>query len=756
MQPRLFAIPLLLLSLLAPAGPVHATARCFPEVATVITDCIDGRFQTFWEQEGELPVFGYPVGPATPDESRPGRPLMQRFERTTLELHPENRAPYDVLLSRAGVDVLAQRQRDWTTFPKSDPGTAHYFRESGHAIGAQFWGYWSSHGLEFDGRPGFAFAESLALFGFPVSEPQVEVSMTDGQSYVTQWFERARFEYHPELAGTPNEVLLGLLGRELHGGGVAAGHTPPAPTGSALPPGGFIQATGSQLTRLGQAVQVKGVNYYPQGKPWKAMWDEWNGPQIAREVGLAHTQLGINAMRVLVPYDTEKQAARGGIVTPEQLTHLREVVQVAGNLQMRVIVTLFDFDDSAPVRGSTDEQLRLRYLQTLVGNFVGDDRIMAWDVHNEPDQYDVWLQGQAPAMLDWLGRLADALHREDPNHLVTVGMSYYEALLRAGPDGRRPIDYSDMISVHSYNSKDLARELDVVRANTNKPMVLEEFGWPSGIACVTHAYSEAAQAQNYRESLAAAMGRTAGVFAWTLRDFDPGPSTRWDSREEHYGLYRINDSLKPAAEPFRDYPASALPSQFQTDLPLTQRAPNPIDGDGAPVSVPGSGHYVKGVFREAYELFGGAGSFGPPITEALVIPGSIPKYDKVVQYFTAGALELHPEGGMSPEFPKLERREQIKRLVAPLTIGTEYASGRVTTGGGNEVAALFAPFYRSVRGTWRLGAAISGPLTEQLDGHATTVQYFQNGRLQVNPSTGTIEAGNLGQLVWQARCDGAH
>jgi hypothetical protein len=33
--------------------------------------------------------------------------------------------------------------------------------------------------------------------------------------YLAQYFERARFEAHPELAGSPYEVLLGLLGNEL-------------------------------------------------------------------------------------------------------------------------------------------------------------------------------------------------------------------------------------------------------------------------------------------------------------------------------------------------------------------------------------------------------------------------------------------------------------------------------------------------------------------------------------------------------------
>jgi uncharacterized protein YkwD len=43
----------------------------------------------------------------------------------------------------------------------------------------------------------------------------MEKSATDGATYLTQHFERARFEWHPENAGTPYEVLLGLLGAEL-------------------------------------------------------------------------------------------------------------------------------------------------------------------------------------------------------------------------------------------------------------------------------------------------------------------------------------------------------------------------------------------------------------------------------------------------------------------------------------------------------------------------------------------------------------
>jgi hypothetical protein len=51
----------------------------------------------------------------------------------------------------------------------------------------------------------------LAVYGFPISEPFQEVNSTDGKPYLVQYFERNRFEHHPEN-GPPFNVLLGLLG----------------------------------------------------------------------------------------------------------------------------------------------------------------------------------------------------------------------------------------------------------------------------------------------------------------------------------------------------------------------------------------------------------------------------------------------------------------------------------------------------------------------------------------------------------------
>jgi hypothetical protein len=208
----LCAIVLVLLAPLSAQAAPLAAEQCFAEVPY----CISGRFEQYWRTNGGLVVFGLPLTTATKQRTGEGPTtyLVQVFERASFELHPHDPRPYDVQLRRLGVEMLAAQGRDWQSFPKSDPNAPHYFPETGQAIAPEFWGFWSSHGLEFDGnKNGKSFAESLALFGMPISPAQWEQS-SDGNSYLVQWFERARFEHHPE-APADFQVQLGLLGAEL-------------------------------------------------------------------------------------------------------------------------------------------------------------------------------------------------------------------------------------------------------------------------------------------------------------------------------------------------------------------------------------------------------------------------------------------------------------------------------------------------------------------------------------------------------------
>jgi hypothetical protein len=76
-----------------------------------------------------------------------------------------------------------------------------YVPETQHTISAAFLTYWQQN-------------NGLTMVGYPITEPYMGPSPTNGQNYVQQYFQRARLEWHPEHKGTQFEVQLGLLGAE--------------------------------------------------------------------------------------------------------------------------------------------------------------------------------------------------------------------------------------------------------------------------------------------------------------------------------------------------------------------------------------------------------------------------------------------------------------------------------------------------------------------------------------------------------------
>ena len=176
-------------SALDPAAPLPG-ATYFPATH----HNLGGGFRDYWQAHGGLPIFGYPLT----EEFTEGGYTVQYFERNRFEYHPEYAGtPYAVLLGRLGATVtVGQVFPPIAPFPNS-PGHL-YMAPTQHSLNAGFLAYWQAHG-------------GLAQFGYPISEEQPEVSPTDGHPYTVQYFERARFEYHPELPD-PYRVSLGLLG----------------------------------------------------------------------------------------------------------------------------------------------------------------------------------------------------------------------------------------------------------------------------------------------------------------------------------------------------------------------------------------------------------------------------------------------------------------------------------------------------------------------------------------------------------------
>src|SRR5579859_1994254 len=216
-------LPILVVATLAGwsrwANAQNGDQRCFAETAL----CIAGPVRTFWEQNGGMQIFGLPISDLH-DESVEGQILqVQWFERARIELHPDQPAPYTILLGRLGIEQLIAQGRDWQSFPQSTPQNGcEYFAQTGHNLCGAFRDAWHAHGLNLPGVDD-PEAGNLALWGLPLSDAHVE-QLEGGSSFTVQWFERGRLELHPENA-PPYDLLAGLLGSELRPTTVAPDET---------------------------------------------------------------------------------------------------------------------------------------------------------------------------------------------------------------------------------------------------------------------------------------------------------------------------------------------------------------------------------------------------------------------------------------------------------------------------------------------------------------------------------------------------
>jgi hypothetical protein len=198
----LFAFALLAILPLASPAAAQGEQRCFPETG----QCISGPIRAYWERNGGLAVFGLPITPRAAAMVEGASLEVQWFERDRLEIQPSGQ----VTAGRLGVERLEQLGTPWQQSPSAPGGPGcTAFPETGHQICGAFAAYWRANG-------------GLERFGFPVTGEFV--TELEGRPYTVQYFERRRFELHPEVG--PNAVLLGLLGREVF---TARQSQPPAP-----------------------------------------------------------------------------------------------------------------------------------------------------------------------------------------------------------------------------------------------------------------------------------------------------------------------------------------------------------------------------------------------------------------------------------------------------------------------------------------------------------------------------------------------
>lgn len=184
----------LLFTLLEPGNTAaQGEARYFPETGHWVT----GNFLRLFESVTDpLQVYGFPITDAFQTESVPQNPgmLVQYFEKVRFEYHPENPAELEVVVSDLGEQI----------YDIDGPGRVLSFQTllarcrnipaDGYPVCYAFLTFYDAYG-------------GIAQFGYPISE----IEYHEGR--MVQYFQKARFEWHPELP-PGSQVTLTDLGRQ--------------------------------------------------------------------------------------------------------------------------------------------------------------------------------------------------------------------------------------------------------------------------------------------------------------------------------------------------------------------------------------------------------------------------------------------------------------------------------------------------------------------------------------------------------------
>lgn len=254
----------------------------------------------------------------------------------------------------------------------------------------------------------------------------------------------------------------------------------------------------------GKQPWLVGANFIPtdainQLEMWQA--ESFNPKEIDRELGWAES-IGMNTMRVFL-HDLLWQQDAAGFTK-----RLDEFLAICARHHIRPMLVLFDsvwdplpklgpqhpptpgVHNSGWVQSPGKEGLadssqypRLKaYVQGVIGAFAKDDRILAWDLWNEPDNDNQTAYGKVelkdkakyvnallPQVFDW----ARAMHPTQP---LTSGVWDGEWTLdKANATTRIQLEQSDIITFHNYSWPEDFEKSIVTLQQYQRPILCTEY-----------------------------------------------------------------------------------------------------------------------------------------------------------------------------------------------------------------------------------------------------------------------------------------
>lgn len=367
----------------------------------------------------------------------------------------------------------------------------------------------------------------------------------------------------------------------------------------------FLTVDSNTLLIEGKEILLKGFNLEIYGGSDHSIWPGYNDnkARIERLMDAARNPMKANTIRVVFPKGSVACSGNGEVL-PEELDKLSHFLGVLAVRGMGAIVTIFNREDYAePGRREGDKAKVGSFLR----RFGQDPRVLMWDLVNEPPMSEKIEGGNVRVTtLSWLNDLVahfrafrDPLGRPAQQPL-TIGVDWHHALTVKIADRnelRSIIELSDIVSFHCYgrfnppatpvsdefgvnyrDEKFLGAVLHWISRATardcgrDKPIVLEEFGWPDQQtrcwppgtdphpACTDDAgphpwevYAFPATPESmdqlYTEMLGVIdrdnpvppnpkFGKCAGAIQWTLQDaFD-------NETHHHFGIMTTDETIK--------------------------------------------------------------------------------------------------------------------------------------------------------------------------------------------------------------------
>lgn len=341
-----------------------------------------------------------------------------------------------------------------------------------------------------------------------------------------------------------------------------------------------------------------GVNYWPKRKAmyW---WKHFSAEEVRQEFEQIK-ELNIEAVRFsLLWEDFQPERYKMDV---RQMNNLEKVLQIADDLKLRCVPTLFTGhmsgynwmphwtlelggDNQSPFAIVSNEMLVNRQIksifmdegliqaqelqaQTLAGAFAKHPAILFWDLGNETSNVEI--PRDEETAVEWGGRMAEAIRSAYSNALVSCGLHSEDVDKDRHLSPLTMAESNDFMCMHGYSiyaswakhnlDGDVCPFLNVLTESlSRKPVLFEEFGictaapGQAGYSIGKQYFASEDEAATYYEEVLEKLWSVGslGAFAWCYSDYDDSlfgaPPCNTHLHERSFGLVRADGSPKPSA-----------------------------------------------------------------------------------------------------------------------------------------------------------------------------------------------------------------